>query len=73
MNIFFSFFFSLFEGTKQTNFLQNSEVSSAFYFSSAEEKEKMAVSERRVVDEKVRKLVEFKRKVLFNSENCKRK
>eukprot|EP00002_Diphylleia_rotans_P037818 TRINITY_DN849_c0_g7_i1.p1 TRINITY_DN849_c0_g7~~TRINITY_DN849_c0_g7_i1.p1 ORF type:complete len:534 (+),score=146.20 TRINITY_DN849_c0_g7_i1:110-1711(+) len=46
---------------------EKSEVSSAFYFSSAEEKEKMALSERRIVDEKVRKLIEFKRKVIGES------
>lgn len=40
-----------------------SEVNSAFYFSNAEEREKLIEAERKVTDDKVRKIIELKRTV----------
>jgi T-complex protein 1 subunit zeta len=42
---------------------EKTEVNSGFFFWTAEQREKLASSERKFVDEKCRKLVEFKRKV----------
>ncbi|PFH36298.1 putative TCP-1 chaperonin [Besnoitia besnoiti] len=42
---------------------EKSEVNSGFFYSSAEEREKMVEAERRFTDEKVKKIIEFKRKV----------
>jgi T-complex protein 1 subunit zeta len=42
---------------------EKTEVNSGFFFSNAEQREKLAASERKFVDEKCQKLVEFKRKV----------
>jgi T-complex protein 1 subunit zeta len=42
---------------------EKTEVNSGFFFSTAEQREKLAASERRFTDEKCKKLVEFKRKV----------
>mmetsp|Transcript_26065 Transcript_26065/g.65820 ORF Transcript_26065/g.65820 Transcript_26065/m.65820 type:complete len:538 (-) Transcript_26065:81-1694(-) len=40
-----------------------SEVSSGFYYSNADQREKLVESERKLVDDKVRKLIDFKRSV----------
>jgi len=40
-----------------------SEINSGFFYSNAEQREAMVVAERRQVDEKVRKIIELKRKV----------
>lgn len=42
---------------------EKSEVNSAFFVDSAEKRQRMAVAERRVVDEKVQKIIEFKKTV----------
>lgn len=42
---------------------EKTEVNSGFFFSTAEEREKLAISERKFTDERCQKLVEFKRKV----------
>lgn len=42
---------------------EKSEVNAGFFYSSAEEREKMAAAERRFTDEKVMKIIELKRKV----------
>eukprot|EP00161_Ancyromonas_sigmoides_P013270 TRINITY_DN3406_c1_g3_i1.p1 TRINITY_DN3406_c1_g3~~TRINITY_DN3406_c1_g3_i1.p1 ORF type:complete len:604 (-),score=325.09 TRINITY_DN3406_c1_g3_i1:104-1915(-) len=42
---------------------EKTEVNASFFYSDAEQKEKMAVAERRFTDEKVRRIVELKRKV----------
>ena len=42
---------------------EKTEVNSSFFYSNAEDREKLAGSERRFTDEKCAKLVEFKRKV----------
>ncbi|KAI9822158.1 MAG: T-complex protein 1 subunit zeta [Thelocarpon impressellum] len=42
---------------------EKSEVNSGFYYSSAEQREKLVESERRFVDEKLRKIVELKKQV----------
>ena len=41
----------------------NSEVNSSFMFKSAEEREKLVAAERKFTDDKVRKIIEFKKKV----------
>lgn len=45
---------------------EKSEVNSGFFYSSAEQKEKLVESERRFVDEKLRKIVELKKEVCGN-------
>ncbi|KAI9822330.1 MAG: T-complex protein 1 subunit zeta [Pycnora praestabilis] len=45
---------------------EKSEVNSGFYYSSAEQREKLVESERRFVDEKLRKIVELKKEVCGN-------
>ncbi|PHJ15198.1 t-complex protein 1 subunit zeta, partial [Cystoisospora suis] len=40
---------------------EKSEVNSGFFYSSAEEREKMVEAERKFTDDKVRKIIEFKR------------
>jgi T-complex protein 1 subunit zeta len=42
---------------------EKTEVNSAFYFSSAEQREKLADSERKFTDERCRKIIELKKKV----------
>lgn len=44
-------------------FRQNSEVNSSFFYSTSEQREKLVESERKHVDDKVRKIVEFKKLV----------
>lgn len=48
---------------------EKTEISSGFYFSNAEEREKLVASERKFTDEKVRQVIEFKRKVCKPGEN----
>jgi hypothetical protein len=43
-----------------------SEINSGFFYSNAEQREAMVVAERRQVDEKVKKIIELKRKVGFS-------
>jgi T-complex protein 1 subunit zeta len=43
-----------------THFLSYSEVNSSFFYSSAEQREKLVESERRFVDAKLKKIVELK-------------
>ncbi|KAL9131913.1 MAG: hypothetical protein Q9217_000273 [Psora testacea] len=45
---------------------EKSEVNSGFYYSSAEQREKLVESERRFVDDKLRKIVELKKDVCGN-------
>jgi T-complex protein 1 subunit zeta len=45
---------------------EKSEINSGFYYSSAEQREKLVESERRFVDEKLRKIVELKKEVCGN-------
>jgi T-complex protein 1 subunit zeta len=42
---------------------EKTEVNSSFYYNSAEQREKMVESERRVVDERCRKIIELKKQV----------
>ena len=42
---------------------EKTEVNSGFFFSTAEEREKLAISERKFTDERCQKLIDFKRKV----------
>jgi T-complex protein 1 subunit zeta len=42
---------------------EKTEVTAGFYYSSAEEREKMVESERRFTDEKVRQVIDFKRRI----------
>jgi T-complex protein 1 subunit zeta len=48
---------------------EKTEVHSGFYFSNAEQRNKLIQSERALVDEKVYKICEFKRKVCKNGES----
>jgi hypothetical protein len=43
-----------------------SEINSGFFYSNAEQREAMVIAERRQVDEKVKKIIEMKRKVGFS-------
>lgn len=45
----------------------SSEINSGFFYSSAEEREKLVASERKHVDAKVAKVVEFKKAVVGDS------
>ena len=45
---------------------EKSEINSGFYYSNAEQREKLVESERRFVDEKLRKIVELKKDVCGN-------
>ena len=45
---------------------EKSEINSGFYYSSAEQREKLVESERKFVDEKLKKIVELKREVCGN-------
>ena len=45
---------------------EKSEVNSGFYYSSAEQRERLVESERRFVDDKLRKIVELKKEVCGN-------
>ncbi|WPG98031.1 t-complex protein 1 subunit zeta [Acrodontium crateriforme] len=45
---------------------EKSEINSGFYYNSAEQREKLVESERRFVDEKLRKIVELKKEVCGN-------
>lgn len=42
---------------------ERSEVNSGFFYSSAEQRAKLVESERKFTDEKVKKIIEFKKKV----------
>ena len=42
---------------------EKTEVNSGFFYKSAEEREKLVVAERKFIDERVRKVIEFKKKV----------
>ncbi|CAG8514610.1 7963_t:CDS:2 [Paraglomus occultum] len=46
---------------------EKSEINSGFFYSSAEQREKLVESERKFTDEKVRKIVEFKKEVVGDS------
>lgn len=48
---------------------EKTEISSGFFYSSAEEREKMVASERKFTDEKVRQVIEFKRSVCKPGQN----
>src|SRR5579871_3977722 len=45
---------------------EKSEINSGFYYSSADQREKLVESERRFVDEKLRKIVDLKKEVCGN-------
>lgn len=47
---------------------EKTEVSAGFFYNSAEEREKFVASERRFTDEKVKQVIEFKRRVCKNGE-----
>jgi T-complex protein 1 subunit zeta len=51
----------------------HSEVNSGFFYSSTEQREKLVESERKVVDEKVRKIVELKNAVCDQAVGAKEK
>lgn len=48
---------------------EKSEVNSGFFYSSAEQREKLVESERRFVDEKLKKIIELKKTVCGNDES----
>lgn len=48
---------------------EKTEIAAGFFYSSAEEREKLVESERRFTDEKVRHVIEFKRRVCKEGEN----
>ena len=48
---------------------EKTEITAGFYYSSAEEREKMVDSERKFTDEKVMQLIDFKRKVCKEGES----
>ncbi|TFJ82776.1 hypothetical protein NSK_005969 [Nannochloropsis salina CCMP1776] len=48
---------------------EKSEVASGFFYSNAEERERLVASERRFTDEKVRQVIDFKRKVCKEGES----
>jgi len=48
---------------------EKSEVASGFYYSNAEQREKLIESERKFTDDKVRQVIEFKRRICKESES----
>lgn len=48
---------------------EKTEISSGFYYSNAEERERLVESERKFTEEKVKQIIEFKRRVCANGEN----
>lgn len=44
-------------------FIAFSEVNSGFFYKSAEEREKLVQAERQFIDDRVKKIIEFKKKV----------
>lgn len=48
---------------------ENTEITSGFYYSSAEQREKLVEGERKFTEEKVRQVIDFKRKVCTNGES----
>eukprot|EP01038_Epipyxis_sp_PR26KG_P010832 gene10832-14541_t len=48
---------------------EKTEIAAGFYYSSAEEREKLVESERKFTDEKVRQVIDFKRKVCKEGES----
>ena len=62
-----SFFWS------NANSIRSSEVNSGFFYSSAEQREKLVEAERRFTDEKVKKIVELKRLVCDQAVDAKEK
>lgn len=51
---------------------EKSEVNSGFYYSSADQREKLVESERKFVDDKLRKIVELKKEVCGNDPNSQK-
>lgn len=67
-----------FEGSSSSplpfpSFLFHSEVNSSFFYSNAEQREKLVESERRFVDAKLKKIVELKNLVCDQDINSKEK
>lgn len=50
---------------------EKTEINSGFFYSSAEQREKLVESERKFVDDRVRKLIDFKNLVCGTGENAK--
>ncbi|XP_058775259.1 T-complex protein 1 subunit zeta 2-like [Vicia villosa] len=48
---------------------EKSEINSGFFYSNAEQREAMVIAERRQVDEKVKKIIELKRKVCADNDS----
>ena len=48
----------------QTDIVYLSEINAGFFYSNAEQREAMVAAERRSVDERVKKIIELKNKVL---------
>ncbi|CAI8614269.1 unnamed protein product [Vicia faba] len=48
---------------------EKSEINSGFFYSNAEQREAMVIAERRQVDEKVKKIIELKRKVCSDNDS----
>jgi T-complex protein 1 subunit zeta len=65
--------FILLPSEVQSNSLADSEVNSGFFYSSAEQREKLVESERRSVDAKVQKIVDLKNLVCDQAVDSKEK
>lgn len=50
------------------NFLFNREVNSGFFYKSAEEREKLVKAERKFIEDRVKKIIELKKKVCGDSD-----
>jgi T-complex protein 1 subunit zeta len=48
---------------------EKTEINASFFYSSAEQREKMVESERKFIDEKVKQVIDFKRRVCKNGES----
>ena len=48
-------------------FFYSSEINAGFFYKSAEEREKLVASERKFIDERVRKVIELKKKVSYQT------
>lgn len=50
------------------NFFLNREVNSGFFYKSAEEREKLVKAERKFIEDRVKKIIELKKKVCGDSD-----
>ena len=53
------------------NFLFSSEVNAGIFYKNAEERDRLVASERKFIDDRVQKIIEFKRTICSNNDKNK--